>query len=101
MSEQVDSMKVEVPLWLVASLGKKVAIEKTFFDGVDIYPAGYEGVLMAIRGSDFPELSVDVALNPEDPTDWERFSLWEIRPVADQISYSLDIERGVIAFEVP
>jgi L-rhamnose isomerase len=101
MSKQVEEFNVEVPLWLVASLGKKVALVKDFFDGVHIYPAGYEGVLMAIRGADMPSVSVDVCINPDDPTDWERFTPSELRPVVDEISYSLDIERGVIAFKVP
>ena len=98
MSKRVEEPGDQIPLWLVASLGKKVAIEKNFFDGVNHYPAGHQGLLMSIRGDALPEVAVDIALNPNDPTDWERFYVWEIRPASGQTTFSLDIERGLIVF---
>lgn len=101
MSKRVDEWNAEVPMWLIACLGKRVALEREFFDGVRTYPAGSEGVLMAIRGDAMPSVGVDVCLNPDDPTDWERFTPSELRPVALEVTFSLELERGVIAFQVP
>lgn len=98
MSKRVDEMGAQVPLWIVASLGKKVALVEPFDDGLRTYPAGSLGVLVAIRGDDMPRLSVDVCLNPDDPTDWERFTPSQLRPPSQQISFALDIEEGFIAF---
>lgn len=99
MSKRVEQMKSEVPLWLVASLGRRVALERDYRDDDGrIYPAGYEGILMAVRGADLPAVTVDVCLNMDDPDDWERLMHWDIRPPAKQIIFELDIDRGVIAF---
>lgn len=99
MSKRVEHMESEVPLWLVASLGRRVALERDFRDSEGrVYPAGYEGILMAIRGVDMPTVTVDVCLNMADPDDWERLMHWDIRPPTKQISFALDIERGVVAF---
>lgn len=91
-------MDFEIPLWVVASLGRKVALVDDFDDGVRVYPAGTQGTLMTLRGDSAPVLWVDVCLNPDDPTDWERLAVWQIRPPTEQISFELDIERGAIAF---
>lgn len=91
-------MQNEIPLWLVASLGRKVALVNDFTDGVRTYPAGSVGILVSIRGVDMPSVSVDVCLNPDDPTDWERFSPSELRAASGSASFSIDLERGVIAF---
>lgn len=91
-------MQNEIPLWLVASLGQRVALVNDFNDGIRTYPAGTHGTLMAILGADMPTVTLDVCVNPDDPTDWERFMPWEIRPVANQVKFSIDIERGVIEF---
>lgn len=98
MSKRVAKLENEVPLWLVASLGKKVAIVNDYDSGRVFYPAGSEGILMAIRGADMPSLSVDVCLDRDDPDVWERFVPSEIRPPSQQITFELDIHRGVIAF---
>lgn len=98
MSKRVAKMGVEVPLWLVASIGKKVVLQEEFSDGVRTYPAGSEGVLMSLRGDLLPRLEVDVCLNPNDPTDWERFALEQIRPASQEVTFSLELERGVMIF---
>ena len=91
-------MENEFPLWLGASLGKPVVLEKDFDDGVRVYPAGSQGVLMAIRGSEMPVISVDVSLNPDDPSDWERVPFADIRPLSGEMSYGVDMNRGLLIF---
>jgi len=98
MSKRVQESRSEVPLWLVACLGKKVVTRIETFDGVRTYPAGSEGILMAIRGADMPSLSVDVCLDPDDPTNWERLMHYDVKPAAAEVSFDLDLERGVIVF---
>lgn len=98
MSKRVQESKSEVPLWLVASLGKKVVTRIETFDGVRTYPAGSVGVLMAIRGADMPSLSVDVCLDPDDPSNWERLMHYDVKPAVAEVTFALEIERGMIVF---
>ena len=101
MSKKVEEFNAELPLWLVACLGKKVVTRIETFDGVRTYPVGSEGVLMAIRGADMPSVSVDVCLDPDDPTNWERLMHYDVQPATAEVTFSLELERGVIAFKVP
>lgn len=88
----------EIPLWVVASLGKRVALVKDFVGPCETYEAGCEGVLTTIQADDGGSFHVTVALDPNDPTYWENFTFDQVRPPHAQITFQLDIERGAIVF---
>jgi hypothetical protein len=88
-----------VPLWIVATLGKSVAILSDYVGPCETYKAGREGVLTSIQVSDEGAgFYVTLALDPEDPSYLENFSLDDIRPITRQVKLSVDIENGLILF---
>jgi len=89
----------KIPLWIVASMGKKVALEREFVGPCETYLAGCEGRLTSIQVSEETgDFYVTVALDANDPSYLENFAFDAIRPASRQITFSLDIEEGFIAF---
>jgi len=86
-----------VPLWIVASLGKQVALVKDFVGSCETYRAGCRGRLVSIQAGD-DDMHVTVQLDPNDSGYEENFGLDEIRQVEQDVSFSLDLEHGVIRF---
>lgn len=88
-----------IPLWIVASLGKKVRLAKPFEGTCDTYPAGWEGTLISIQGpvDGWQTLHVTVALDPNDISYEENFDLESIKPLAGEMGV-FDIENGLLHF---
>jgi hypothetical protein len=91
----------QIPLWVVASIGKQIALTTEFQGPVHRYAAGSRGKLLAImvdednyQGKPY----AIVALDPNDESDMENFPFKHIRPLVDRVKFSLNIERGIIAF---
>jgi hypothetical protein len=91
-------MQNEIPLWLVASMGKQVALAVQFVGPCETYEAGCRGTLTSIQSREDGSFLATVALDPEDPLYWENFAFDQLVPAVPQVRMSLDIERGVIAF---
>jgi hypothetical protein len=91
-------MQNEIPLWVVASIGKQVALAVEFSGSCETYEAGCEGTLTSIQWREDGSFLATVALDPNDPDYWENFTFDQLRPASGQVKFSLDVERGVIAF---
>jgi hypothetical protein len=90
----------EVPFWVVASLGKSVALVNEFVGPCETYSVGSEGVLVSIQWDADGGLCAVVALDPQDDSYWENLPFSSIRP-AGKLAYSLDINTGASGFSVP
>jgi hypothetical protein len=90
----------KLPLWIAASLGKKVTLTRPFVTAWDTYPMGWEhGVLVAVMADYYSgEIHAIVALDPNDPSYFENFAFDAIRPPEYTINFTLDIEEGFIEF---
>jgi hypothetical protein len=91
----------QVPIWVVASLGKKVALLKDFSYAGKTYPAGSVGLLQAIMiTDDSPDCDpyAIVSIDPDDDTYMQNFEFSDIRPLTDKVKFSLNIKKGIIAF---
>lgn len=99
---QPEDFMSQVPLWVVVSLGKEVIITKDFVGPCETYPKGCRGILTAIEvyasADRIGKPYATVALDPNDYSYLENFDFQDIEPVVRKIKYSLNIERGVIAF---
>ena len=97
---QPEDFMSQIPLWVVVSLGKKVMLKREFVGPVKTYPKGYVGILGAIDTDPHAGYApyAIVCLEPDDVGDLENFEFDDIEPVVDRIKYSLDVQRGVIAF---
>jgi hypothetical protein len=91
----------QIPLWVVVCLGKEVMLSTEFVGPCETYAKGCRAVLCGIEcypwnngGKPYALLSLD----SNDPSYVENFKFSDIEPVADRIKYSLDVQRGVIAF---
>jgi hypothetical protein len=89
----------QIPLWVVASLGKEVALTVPFVGPCETYPVGSVGILTSIQwnenGGGF---YATVAIDHDDPSYLENFSFNQVRPIRSRVGFSLNIEEGVIAF---
>jgi len=88
----------KIPLWVVASMGKNVALVRDFVGPCETYLTNCQGRLTSIQVDDEGGFFVTVALDEKDPTYWENFAFDDIRPVPMQVSFTLDIEEGFIGF---
>jgi hypothetical protein len=90
----------QIPLWVVASLGKQIALSTEFVGSCETYTKGCRGTLSAIMvDSNYNGMPYAVvALDPEDETYLENFRFDEIEPLTSKIKFSLNIERGIMAF---
>lgn len=91
----------QIPLWVVASLGKEVVLEADFVGPCETYLRGCRGILAGIeicRQNFHGAPYAVVALDPNDDTYLENFRFNEIRPVPNKVKFSLNIEEGIIAF---
>lgn len=89
-----------IPLWVVASLGKKVLLTKDFEGSCETYRAGCQGTLISIQApvDDWQDFHVTVALDPNDMSYEENFSVDAIRPLTNRVAFSLNIEEGLMRF---
>jgi len=92
-----EHLMSQMPIWIVATLGKEVALTREFVGSCETYTRGCRGILTAIESGGGVPYAV-VALDPQDPGYLENFPFDHIRPVVDRVKFSMDIERGVIAF---
>lgn len=91
----------QLPLWVVACLGKPVMLTREFAGPCEIYSKGCEGILCGIECYPWNNGGVPyaiVALDPNDPSYVENFPFDHLQPAADRVKYSLDVQQGVIAF---
>lgn len=88
-----------IPLWIIASLGKKVRLAKPFEGSCETYPVGWEGTLISIQApvDGWQTLHVTVALDPNDVSYEENFSLDDIQPISGATGSFL-LEEGLIRF---
>lgn len=98
MSKRVQDFRSEIPLWIVASMGRSVAIKREFVGACETYEAGCEGRLTSIQWREDGSFLATVALDPKDPDYWENFAFDDLRPVTSEVEFSLDIEHGFIVF---
>jgi hypothetical protein len=94
-------MKSEIPLWVVACLGKSVVLTREFVGPCETYGVGREGRLVGILGDEEAGFHALVALDAHDPTYWENFTFSEIRAASGDVKFSLDLngpEGGSISF---
>lgn len=98
MSKRVQDFQSEIPLWIVASMGRSVAIKRDFVGPCETYEAGCEGTLTSIQWREDGSFLATVALDPNDPDYWENFAFEDLRPVAAEVQFSLDIDHGFIVF---
>jgi hypothetical protein len=101
-NEMEEDFMAQMPIWIVATLGKEVALTREFVGACETYAVGCRGTLVAIHTFVTEQGQIRpyalVALDPNDDTYWENFSFADIRPVVDSVKFSIDIQRGVIAF---
>jgi hypothetical protein len=91
----------QIPLWVVASIGKQIALNSDFQGPVHKYKTGSRGKLLAIMVDEANykgEPYAIVALDPNDESDMENFRFRDIRPLTNRVKFSLNIEKGIIAF---
>jgi hypothetical protein len=97
---QPEDFMSQIPLWVVVTLGKEVILKRDLVGPCETYTKGCRGILTAIdtdSDNGFAPYAI-VALDPNDLGYLENFEFDDIEPVADRIKYSLDVQRGVIAF---
>jgi hypothetical protein len=90
----------QIPIWVVASLGKEVMLEREFVGACETYSRGCRGILTAIdtdHRNGYAPYAI-VALDPEDESYLENFEFSDIRPISDSVKFSFNIEKGIIAF---
>lgn len=100
MSKRVQpkNRAAAIPLWIVASIGRSVALKSDFQEYGVLYPAGRQGRLTSVMARPDGSLYATVAIDPADPDYWENFEFDQLRPVAAEVEFDLDIERGYILF---
>lgn len=91
----------QIPLWIVASLGKQVALTTDFIGPCETYRAGCRGKLLAVM---VDEMNYDgepyalVGLDANDLSYMENFRFDDLMPITNRVKFSLNIEQGIIAF---
>lgn len=95
-----EDQMTQIPLWVVASLGKQVALATEFVGPCETYIKGCRGVLSAIMMNENYEGKpyALLCLDPEDDSYLENFLFEDIEPISDKVKFSLDMEHGMIAF---
>lgn len=90
---------MEIPLWVVASLGKRVALVDGFEGPCEAYPPMHEGILAGIQ---YDEVSNQcytlVALDMNDLTYLENFDFSEIRPPHGPAVYVVNEKAESVVF---
>jgi hypothetical protein len=97
----LEDFKLEVPLWIVACLGKQVALAVEFVGPCETYSKGCQGILHGIECYPWNNGGAPyalVALDPKDPSYVENIAFDAIEPSASRVRYSLDVQRGLVAF---
>lgn len=87
-----------IPLWLVACIGRRVALNCDFREYGALYPAGHVGRLTSIMARPDGTLYATVAIDAADPDYWENFEFDQLRPATAEVQFDLDIEQGRILF---
>jgi hypothetical protein len=93
----------EIPFWVIASIGKNIALDVDFVGPCETYLAGSFGKLVGLMYAEceceqWGTVYALVALDPDDDTYMENFRLDDLRPMRNQLKFSVDMEFGVIAF---
>lgn len=91
----------EIPLWIVASIGKQVVLATDFAGPCETYAKGCSGLLSAIMVDSHNYDGVPyalVALDPQDDSYLENFRFDEIAPASGSTRFRLNMEEGLIAF---
>jgi hypothetical protein len=91
----------QVPIWVVATIGKEVALTREFSGPCETYSAGSRGILRGIEcypWNNGGKAYVIVSLDLHDPDYVENFTIDHIRPIVDKVKVSFDLQNGVIAF---
>lgn len=95
---EMGMSKHEIPLWVVATLGKQVVLTVKYEGPCTAYPAGWEGILTSIQVDDEGGFYVTVALDADDPSYLENFDFDQVRPATYKASFQIDAERGILIF---
>lgn len=96
-----ENFMSQVPIWVVATLGKEVALTRDFSGPCQTYPVGFRGILRGIEcypWNNGGKAYVIVSLDPHDPEYVENLTVDQIRPIVDSVKFSFNLERGLIAF---
>lgn len=95
-----EDQMTQIPLWAVASLGKKVALTTPYVGACQTYPVGHTALLQGILVNENYDGLPYAILSPDeqDPGYLENFRFDEIRPITNKVKFSLNIEQGIIAF---
>lgn len=96
--KQGPGRQSSIPLWIVASIGRSVALVSEYQDHGVLYPAGHNCRLTSVMCREDGTLYVTVALAASDPQWWENFEFDQIRPAGHAVQFDLDIEHGYILF---
>lgn len=97
---QEDFMS-QMPIWIVASIGKEIALTRDFVGPCETYSVGCRGILRAIEcypWNNEGKAYALVSLDANDPEYVENLTFDHIRPVVNKVKFSLNIEKGLIAF---
>lgn len=90
---------MEIPLWVVASLGKRVALVKGFEGPCEAYPPMHEGFLTGIQYDEVGnQCYALVALDMDDLSYLENFYFHEIRPPHGPAVYVVDDKAESLVF---
>ena len=91
---------MQIPLWVIASLGKPVELVSSFFGPSETYPPMHQGVLRGILyNEDSKGCYVIVALDVNDPTYLENFGFSEIRPpLSKPVPFDITSDQNSVAF---
>lgn len=89
-------MSMQIPLAVVACLGKEVSLLREFVGPVGRYPAGTRAVMSSLEYEEGKGLRAHLALDPNDASYLEPFAIADIEPVGGLVSFSLDIEGGYL-----
>lgn len=81
---------MNIPLWVVASLGKRVELVNEFVGPCESYPAMHQGVLDGIQYDEASDSCYAlVALDVDDLSYLENFSFAEIRAANGLAPYAI------------
>lgn len=89
-------MSMQIPLALVACLGKDVVLRNEFVGPCGVYPAGSLARMISVEYEEGTGLWAHLAVDRDDLSYMEPFRLEDIEPVGGQVSFSLDLEGGYL-----
>lgn len=91
-------MRVEIPLWIVATIGNRVRLARDFVGPCNTFAMGSHAVVVSIQAGD-PQPFITARLDANDPTYEENLQFRDIEPLSPLgQSFSVDFESGTLAF---